>query len=52
MPRYRLEIRWVKDCSLKKTKEMKADNFSDAMDEQAAYDKKINPKNYSHVREC
>lgn len=51
MPKYQLEIRKVKDCSLKKRKDMKATNFSDALDEQAGYDEKVSEKYYSHARE-
>ena len=49
--KYVLEIRKVKDCSLKKKKDMKATNFSEALDEQARYDEKLSEKYYSHVRE-
>jgi hypothetical protein len=49
--KYILEIRKAKDCSLKKKKDMKATNFSEAIDEQAEYDKGLSDKYYSHIRE-
>ena len=51
MTKYILEIRKTKDCSLKKKKEMKATNFSEALDEQADYDKRLSERVYSHIRE-
>lgn len=51
MTKFILEIRKVKDCSLKKTKELKARNFAEALDEQAAYDARLSERVYSHVRE-
>jgi hypothetical protein len=49
--KYVLEIRKCKDCSLKKKKELKATNFSEALDEQAEYDKRLSERVYSHIRE-
>lgn len=49
--KYILEIRKAKDCSLKKKKDMKATNFSEALDEQARYDERLSERDYSHVRE-
>lgn len=51
MPKYLLEIRKIKDNSLKRTRDMKAKNFSEALDEQAKIDAKLSDKVYSHVRE-
>ena len=51
MTRYVLEIRKTKDCSLKKKKELNAQSFAEALDEQADYDKRLSERVYSHVRE-
>ena len=49
--KYILEIRKCKDCSLKKKKDMEATTFSEALDEEAAYQKRLSDRVYSHVRE-
>jgi hypothetical protein len=49
--KYILEIRKVKDCSLKKKKDLKAETFSEALDEQARYEERMSERVYSHIRE-
>lgn len=49
--KYVLEVRKVKDCSLKKKKELKAKTFSEALEEESAYQSRLSDRVYTHVRE-